>query len=242
MNRIPGLWRVIKWLLLASFAFILLLELTAIVGTPVWELLDLLIVPAVLAVAVWGLNKWQKEIEEKRTKNRQRQASLEKFIDRMTNLLLKEGLLEAELGDSVRTIARTLTLSAFRSLDPKRIGQVTYFLLEAEYTTEVPGAYENLIDFTDADLPGVDMSGVVLYGFRFDGANFGNAAILVNCDLRYTRLLGATMQGADLRGAECQGTIFSGAVLRDADLRGITVDETGFNSADLRGADFRSTD
>jgi len=77
VKRLTDVWRVVKWLLLAIALFALLLLLAAIEGTPTWELLDLLIIPAVLAVGAWWLNKMQREAErEEAEKNREEEREI----------------------------------------------------------------------------------------------------------------------------------------------------------------------
>lgn len=147
------LWRLAKWILLFLLVLFLLFLLMFIVEAAVWQLLDLLIVPAVLALGAWFLNKKQKETEleigkkqrdedariakEKNqtdrliAKDRNQQTLLDSYFDRMTGLILEKGLKESVSGDEIRNIARTHTLSVLRNLDEKRKGQVLRFLYES---------------------------------------------------------------------------------------------------------------
>jgi uncharacterized membrane protein YqjE len=111
-----------------------------------WDWMDLLVIPIVLAIGAWWLNKSERETEreiaekgreedrriadanhaeDRRTADESRhQVTLEAYFDRMTELLLKEGLRKSQEDDEVRSIARTRTLAVLRSLDRKRKGHV----------------------------------------------------------------------------------------------------------------------
>src|SRR5438128_1123169 len=104
-----------------------------------WDWLQLLIIPVVLAVAGFWLNQIQKSREEKTTErrakieqettlNNQRQAALQGYIDQMSELLLKEHLRESKPEDEVRKIARVRTLTVLQQLDAVRKFSVLLFL------------------------------------------------------------------------------------------------------------------
>ena len=61
--------------------------------------------------------------------DRQQETRLQTYFDRMTELLLEEGLRESEKGDETRSIARTRTLSTLRALNVERKQYLIRFLL-----------------------------------------------------------------------------------------------------------------
>ncbi len=128
------LWQTAKWILLVLLVLCLLFILMFVIETAVWQVLDLLIVPTILALGAWFLSNQSSKVEREIAKDRQQQALLDAYLDRMTELILDKGLKkdgeenEAEL----RTMARTHTISVLRNLDGKRKGQVLSFLHEAE--------------------------------------------------------------------------------------------------------------
>lgn len=104
-----------------------------------WDWLQLLIVPAVLALGALWFNKTQKDTElniaEKAraadrdiAEARQRQNTLETYYDRMTELLLMHKLREADKDAEERSIARARTVAVVRSLDGGRNSQLFAFL------------------------------------------------------------------------------------------------------------------
>jgi hypothetical protein len=107
-----------------------------------WDLLQLLIVPIILAIGGFWLNQIQKSRDEKATEQRdqtereiaadnQREAALQAYIDKMSELLLEKKLRESAEGDEIQKIARVRTLTVLRGLDTTRKASVLQFLLES---------------------------------------------------------------------------------------------------------------
>ena len=96
-----------------------------------WDWLQLLIVPAALALfAYWFTcqrERLARDIEESRT----REARLQNYFDRMTELILDKALSSSEPGARIRDIARARTLTVVRGLDGERKGALLRFLREA---------------------------------------------------------------------------------------------------------------
>ena len=97
--------------------------------------------------------------------DQQQEATLQTYLDNMSNLLLNHQLLESKNpGDEVRVVARSWTLTTLRRLDPTRKQVVLKFLYEAGLI----GGYDNgsgksrdaIVALNDADLSGVKL-GVV---------------------------------------------------------------------------------
>src|SRR6266699_3076249 len=91
-------------------------------GKTFWDWLQLLIIPAVLAVGGYLFNYTTGRNEQKAAQVRdqterdisldnQREAALQVYIDKMSELLLHENLRQSSQGDEVRNIARVRTLT-----------------------------------------------------------------------------------------------------------------------------------
>ena len=115
-----------------------------------WEWLDLLIVPLAVAIGAAIISYVQKrteldiakkareedgeiarqarESEQQIASDRLRQASLEGYYDRMTDLLLIHKLREAEAEAEQRSLARARTVAVARGLDGARKAQLLAFL------------------------------------------------------------------------------------------------------------------
>jgi uncharacterized protein YjbI with pentapeptide repeats len=162
--------------------------------------------------------KTEREIAD----DRSRERTLQNYLDKMAELLLKEHLSDPEGPDIVYDIACARTVTALRQLDATRRNLLLGFLRQAGLiTTDDPVPL-----LAEADLRGADLRGALLHR-----ANLGNA------DLR-----GADLRGADLSEAEARSAGLFGANLSGADLNGALLFWANLDSADLRGADLRGAD
>src|SRR5205814_6671660 len=118
-----------------------------------WEWLQLLIIPLVLAVGGFWFSQIQKDREQKAAEQRtqiereaaekraetereiaqdnQREMALQEYIDKMSELLLHEKLRESAELDEIVTIARVRTLTVLPRLDAKRKKSLLEFLKAA---------------------------------------------------------------------------------------------------------------
>jgi uncharacterized protein YjbI with pentapeptide repeats len=92
------------------------------------------------------------------------------------------------------------------------------------------------LDFTGADLSGLDLSEAIL-----SGANLADVR-LVGADLYAAWLIEAVLRGADLSGCYLRKTQGRACDAQDAILRGADLDRSQFERADLRRADLREVD
>ncbi len=127
-----------------------------------WDWMDLFIIPLVLAIGAFFLNRSERNTEREIATDRQQEAALQSYPDRMAELLLKEKLRTTK-NKEVRNVARTRTLTVLRGLDVKRKGLVLRFLHEAELVKS-PEPIVNLFgaDLQNADLHRVDLEGAVM--------------------------------------------------------------------------------
>jgi uncharacterized protein YjbI with pentapeptide repeats len=225
-----------------------------------WDIVSLLFMPVVLAGLAFTLSsletRRQDAIADRRATaeakvegERAKDAVLQTYLDRMSELLLKKDLRVSVEGDEARVIARARTLTVLYQLDEVRKGLLLRFLYESELITggeqtaavvDLVGANLREIDLRgaslreaylraaclpEAKLPDADLRDAYLHRANLNKADLSNAylseADLRNADLRYADLRWADLNGADLREA----------YLREADLR-----EADLNRADLREA------
>jgi hypothetical protein len=218
-----------------------------------WDWLDLLIVPAVIATGAWWLQKSERASERETARERRRQYTLESYLDFVGTLLVEEGLLEGEddleLDSLLVKVLGTRTLAALRSLDATGKRQVLEFLHDSalinapdqlsvyQYSLRVGQAHrrtdtpryrdrDTLLDLTGAQLARADLSEATLTTVRLPKAT------LTSADLTASRLEEANLRGADLTGALCREAHLALAGLLEATLC----------EADLSGADLRLTD
>jgi hypothetical protein len=195
-------------------------------GKTLWDWLQLLGVLAIPVVvgfgAVWFTTR-QGKVADAENKDNQRETALQAYIDKMSELLLKEhlderttdGKLKPEY-EHVRNVARVRTITLLTQLDVRRIGYVFAFLREAELMSvtkddnviSLKNADLHAVDWSQADLRGADLRGANLSGANLSGAiffsiiyvprAFGGTIVIPN----HADLSGADLSGADLRGAK----------------------------------------
>jgi uncharacterized protein YjbI with pentapeptide repeats len=196
-----------------------------------WDWLQLLIVPLMLAVGGFWLNQIQKSRDVRATEQRdktereiaadnQREAALQAYLDNMSELLLEKKLRDSAEEDEIRKIARVRTLTVLRRLDPIRKASVIQFLHESGLINKD----KRIINLSGAGLSGADLSGAILSEAILSSANLWRAD-LWRADLSSANLWGANLSGADLWGAN----------LSDAAI-GVTFEELEKQVMSLKGA------
>ena len=232
-------------------------------GRNLWDWIQLLVVPIILAVGVFWLNQIQKSREEKASKQRaefenmeieqrartereiasdnQCEATLQSYIDKMSELLLGEGLRESDSKAEVRTIARVRTLTILPRLDTSRKRSVLQFLYDPRLLEKGKTVIDlSEADFTKADLTGANLSNADLKKTNFSGTNLSNAdlsnAVLCEANLGGAHLEKANLTEVDLSGTNLSNAHLDEAVLIGANLNNAKLFDAIFTKAYLTGA------
>jgi uncharacterized protein YjbI with pentapeptide repeats len=200
-----------------------------------WDWLDLLIVPVVLALGGYlftrSENHRTQQIAEQRAEidrgiadQRRQDEMLQAYLDNMSEMLADPDrpLHRAQIGDRLSVVARARSLPVIRRLDTGRKRIVVQFLYEAGLISRD----HRVIDLDRIDLTGAGLNELYL-----------NYAYLRGAFLIEAYLNGAFLEGASLSGAFLEGAELRGATLINADLR-----ETDLSGTDLRGADLSGAD
>jgi uncharacterized protein YjbI with pentapeptide repeats len=194
-------------------------------GKTLWDFLQLLIVPAMLAALALLYNASQESRDRKRDENARMDATLDAYFAQMGSLMLHNHLLTAPRGSEVRYVARTATLTAVRRLDGRRKAEVISFLDESQLSQRpdeygVPAVWPY-----DAELRGAELAGANI------GPIWGPRVLdLSSTDLRDARFDNAQLYRvnfdyADLRGASFRNAIIAGASFRESNLTNAVFDE-----------------
>ena len=185
-----------------------------------WDLFGLLIIPLVLGAGAWLFNR----ADSDNALDRQREAALTTYLDRMSELMLSHDLRGPDRESEARTVAVARTVSVLRSLKGPRIAQVIGFLTAAGlggtkllFQIDLQSYDLGGEDLVEADLEGADLQGANLRGVMLVEGHL-QAALLAGADLRWAYLM-----GADLRWAHLGRADLGGAHLDDADLTGAIV-------------------
>ena len=219
-------------------------------GKPLWDWLQLLIVPLVLAaIGFWftaSQDARQQQIENQRAQQAQnienkrakaereladqraQDEALQAYFDQMSLLLLQKDLANSEPGSAVRTLARARTLTVLRAMDGARKGLIMQFLAESDLISRD----RSVLDLTGADwheaiLNDADLSGTELSGLDFNPPPYDGPA----------QLFGTNLSDADLSHAILGATDLHNAKLLRADLTYANLGEAYLRGADLSDAD-----
>jgi hypothetical protein len=222
-----------------------------------WEWMELLIIPVVLAAGAYLFNRAERKLDREiaaQRANTDREIATDRaqeglsqaYLDRMSELLLKERLRTSKSESETRDIARARTLTVLRQLDGARTGILLQFLYESKLINQMETEQENsvnaqdtkgvIINLSGADLRGADLRGAVLTGTDLSQAALSHAG-LSGAYLRYANLSGANLEGANLSGASLWHANLSGANLTAANLGCADLGEDRPRCADLSEAD-----
>ena len=188
----------------------------------IWDWLQLLIVPIVLAViGFWFAAQQdarQQTIEDQRAKREREIAeqaaqdtALQAYFDQMSELMLSRDLRGSAQGDEVRLLARARTVTMLRRLDSVHNRDILQFLREARLTSpEDPIIRLNFTNLSEVDLSGVNLDSIDLEGTDLSGADLSGA------NLSHAYLHHANLKGANLHSANLTNATLSSANLGNA--------------------------
>jgi hypothetical protein len=233
-------------------------EWTGIVKDPdytkrtLWDWLDLLIIPVVLAVGGYLFTRSENRATQAIAELRAQDESLQAYLNQMAQLLLdkERPLRKSEKDSEERTLARARTLTVLSKLhSPKHKASVLQFLYESGLIVQgqevdprlrpivgkFPSETDPVLDLSGADLRGTDLGGASLPSVDLSGADL-SGAYLHSVHLEDAQLSKASLNGANLHGAHLARASLSLATLRKATLRKANLRGTFLVLADLRGA------
>ncbi len=214
-----------------------------------WDWLGLLAtlaIPVVVGLGAAWYTAQQRKVSESETRDNQRHATLQAYLDKMSELLLNGNLAERTADGQLNPeykrgclVARVRTITVLTQLDARRIGYVFAFLREAELMSatkddnaiSLKNADLHAVDWSQADLCGADLRGANLSGANLSGAiffsiiyvprAFGGTIVIPN----RADLSGANLRGANLRGAKvtdeqlAKAASLEGATMPDGKIR-----------------------
>jgi uncharacterized protein YjbI with pentapeptide repeats len=214
-----------------------------------WDWMDLLVMPVVLAVGVWLLNHAERASEQKIARqrieedrkiaeDRVKETTLQNYLDRMEELLLEHHLKdtkgkEDEISVAIRDVAQVRTITTLRTLDRERRNIVLQFLRDADLADFVlVGANLNKASLNGAELWGINLKSANLDKADLLGADL-NRSNLIDAKLYKTNLNEANLAEVDLSGANMRGATLNGTCLRKANLSKVNLSEADISGATL---------
>jgi len=134
-----------------------------------WDWLNLLIVPAVLALGGYLFTRSEDRSTQAAAERRAQDDALQAYLDQMSDMLIpnkdQPSLYEAKLDDSLSSVARARTLTVLPRLDGDRKARVIQFLHESGLIAEnhqilaLRGADLSKVDLFRADLSEAERGG-----------------------------------------------------------------------------------
>jgi uncharacterized protein YjbI with pentapeptide repeats len=209
----------VLWTVRIVLVLVVVLGLLTLIGLPfdvtLWNWMDLLIIPVVLAIGGYLFTRAENRATRVAAEQRAQDEALQAYLDQMGELLLDKDrpLRQSEEGDEVRMLARARTLTALKRLDSQHNRSVFEFLRDADLLGR---GEHSIINFRFGDLSGVNL----------------RDATLSDADFTHAKLEGANLRDANLMYAD-----FTGARLNDADLSGALLLAANLRNADLSNAD-----
>ena len=172
----------VQWLYKQSWAGLgtyINLDGKTVPGKTLWDWMQLLIVPALLAGGVFWLNQTSHQNEVDAAKDAARETVLENYIDRMNDLFLKGNLSpQSDSTSEVVVVAQTLTITALERLDIERKVTMIGFLYNGKLIqTDRPIISLTGVDLTNADLNHAGLAKAMLSGVIFVGANLNEGLV-----------------------------------------------------------------
>jgi uncharacterized protein YjbI with pentapeptide repeats len=233
-------------------------------GKSFWDFLELLIVPAALAIGAFLLNQAQERERQAQDARRDADRAVEadqRERDRtaaeearqrrelwFANQTTQNAELQAYMDQMTQLLldrnlrnsehgseVRTLARARTRTLLTRLDGARKAQVVQFLYESDLIAQERPVLDLSGADLSAADLSGAVLG--RAD-LRERSGANLRGADLSGADLGGAVLIKANLSGANLSGSILSGAILREADLshaKGVAKEQLSAASA-LEGA------
>src|SRR5260221_5154380 len=188
-----------------------------------WDWLQLLLIPLVLAVAALLFNRATTRTEQTIALDKQREDLLQAYLDRMSELLLEKKLATSP-SEEASNVARVRTITILFQLDARRIGYVFAFLREAGLMSAYSDS--SIVSLSQANLNKIDLSQANLSEANLSEANLSEAN-LSETNLRQANLSEANLFGANLGKAN----------LSEANLSEANLGKANLGKANLFGAD-----
>lgn len=194
-------------------------------GKTLWDWMQLIIIPATLALGGYIFSNAQKKRDEMKAEEIAQETTLRNYLDQMSKLMLEKELLSTH-SPEVRNMARVWTLAVVRGLDKERQRVVLQFLYDSKLIqgndpvvslvdAEFISVVLSMLNLSEANLSGAVLSGAFCYRTDFSGANLSNVrfieAKLIETTLFQANLTDAALMSANLNKSNLTGAVLTGA-------------------------------
>jgi uncharacterized protein YjbI with pentapeptide repeats len=196
-----------------------------------WDWMELLIVPLVLAIFGILFSQAQKNTEFALQEAKEDETAYHAFLDKMTELIINGKLLETDEDSPTRDLAKSRVLTAIQVLGDQRKRLVLNFLMGANLIRSEGG----IIQMDGADFSGAEFQEISIIRATISGANF-TGANLSRANLSDSDFSLSTFERANLTESVLAGTVLAGVILDRARLGLARIDGANFHKASLQRA------
>lgn len=198
-----------------------------------WDWIDLLIVPLVLAIASWTLGRFEKNIESNISADRFRETTIQSYLSQM-NLILSEQRDNLEKPNSpINQVANLNTENIFQFLSsdiPKKKVVLLYLYKAGLLQVTDVKQLNSILHIENLDFAGINLERISLNQSCLQNCYFKNANLrfsnLSECNFDESKFSKASLTGALLIGSSFQNSRFDYAILD-----GIVANRVNFSHA-----------
>ena len=235
-------------------------------GKTLWDWLQLLLIPVVLAIVAFSFNAGQASMNHQLEQQSNQEQVVDTYLNQMSNLLLQYHLHDSQLSDPIRAIAQATTLTALDRLDGEHKNIIILFLYRADLLKyhyykhgekecidrSLPNKFSNeqpIITLSQGNIEGVTinnlkLSCIDLHNMNLEGSNF-STSLLDRADLGLSLAMNAdfshaSMKAANLYYLDLSEAHLQGALLQYANMTGICLSHARLDGAALQHADLRA--
>ena len=195
-----------------------------------WDWLQLLIVPAVLAIGGVLFTQAQNERQQIAEEQRAQATAVQSYFDELGSLLLDKDLRNSQDGDEVRFLAQVRTLTILETLAPPDAA-IAQESIDASVNDPLNPKHRQSTDYRNSILR-----------FLYEADLINKDDPIVNLDRANLRALPFTGTSLQLNSADLRGASLSRAALLYAELQNANLSTTQLGGANLRGADLTNAD
>lgn len=195
-----------------------------------WDWMELILIPLVLAVTIFLLNRSSRISEQRIETEHQREEALRAYLDQVAELLLRMDT-DNSNNAAIAGVIRAHTLAVLKRLDGIRKSIILQFLYEAGLIS----GDNPVLNLERADLTGVIIEASSLHEINLRGANLDKAK------LQWSRIYGGSLSSTSLRRTDLRSSVLSKSVLEyvlldDSNLYMANLSETRLGKAQFRNA------
>lgn len=198
-------------------------------GKTLWDWIQLLVTPVILALLAYYLTNAQKDKELAIAQIQKSEDALQNYLDYMTKLLVEQDYLDdEEFLDGAARLMRARTLMVLELLNGKQKGHSLRFLIEAGLLDKE----QPYLDMERADLTKIILEFGMYGDFKLDSVNL-DGANFESCRFSNVQMNSVSMRNANLDSVNLESASMQYVLLHKSDLYNANLSKASLYKADL---------